>query len=527
MAPLNDSPVRDRGHSSGATIDQRGQPRPFDLPQVINALGGDGADIGAFESNPKMLVVTNLNDFGPGSLRQCILDAGPADLTQIDFDPFIEGTVIPLTNELVLNKNLIINGPGASTMALVAGPGFRAIHVTSANSTISGFTIRDGQVTGAPGAVETIGAEAYGGAILNEATLNLNNVVISNNVIKGGKGGSTVNGFAGEGGGGHGGGVANLGLLVLNRCTLAGNSALGGDGGEATGSGTAGGGGLAEGGSLYNSGNAYLNNCCVHSSIVSGGNGSQPGSGDGGGIYNMLDTLALVTCTVASNKAVPGWGGGVYDNSTHGLYRSTTIAGNQASLGGGVYASGSDFGNTLIGINTANAGPDIYGTLFSSDYNLFQRTNGATVTGAMTHTLRSFPFLGPLQDNGGPTLTMALQVGSPAIDQGKNFGDSPDQRGRRRPFHFGPFPIAPGGDGTDIGAYELVGAILNFTRSGTNAVLTWATNEPSFKLQSTPFLNGYGATPWVNVTNVPALVGGQYRVIQPLATNRFYRLTGY
>ena len=49
--------------------------------------------------------------------------------------------------------------------------------------------------------------------------------------------------------------------------------------------------------------------------------------------------------------------------------------------------------------------------------------------------------------------------GSPAIDQGKSFGRSADQRGRHRPHDFTSIPNAPGGNGSDIGAFELNGSI--------------------------------------------------------------------
>ena len=116
---------------------------------------------------------------------------------------------------------------------------------------------------------------------------------------------------------------------------------------------------------------------------------------------------------------------------------------------------------------------------------------------------------------------------SPAIDQGNSFGTSRDQRGARRPFFFGPFWIPAGGDGSDIGAYELVGAYLQIARSGTNAVLSWPTNEPSLRLQSTLYVNTYGASPWIDVTNSRTISGNQYVVVDRLGGNRMYRLAGY
>ena len=69
--------------------------------------------------------------------------------------------------------------------------------------------------------------------------------------------------------------------------------------------------------------------------------------------------------------------------------------------------------------------------------------------------LTANPDLGPLQDNGGPTQTMALLPGSPAIDTGDSSGLSTDQRGDPRPVDFSGLPNAAGGDGADIGAFEL------------------------------------------------------------------------
>jgi hypothetical protein len=67
------------------------------------------------------------------------------------------------------------------------------------------------------------------------------------------------------------------------------------------------------------------------------------------------------------------------------------------------------------------------------------------------------PLLGPLQDNGGPTPTMAPAADSPAVDQGAAFGLAADQRGVARPIDLPSIPntSAPGGDASDIGAVEL------------------------------------------------------------------------
>jgi hypothetical protein len=78
---------------------------------------------------------------------------------------------------------------------------------------------------------------------------------------------------------------------------------------------------------------------------------------------------------------------------------------------------------------------------------------GSDLTGTIATPLD--PLLGALSDNGGPTLTMMPQTGSAAIDNGKSFGLTIDQRGRPRTFDNPSVPNAGGGDGTDIGAVEV------------------------------------------------------------------------
>lgn len=55
-ALLSDSPAIDQGYSFGVARDQRGRP-PYDYAALPNAPGGDGRDIGAFESDRPLLTV--------------------------------------------------------------------------------------------------------------------------------------------------------------------------------------------------------------------------------------------------------------------------------------------------------------------------------------------------------------------------------------------------------------------------------------------------------------------------------------
>jgi hypothetical protein len=145
-------------------------------------------------------------------------------------------------------------------------------------------------------------------------------------------------------------------------------------------------------------------------------------------------------------------------------------------LGGGIYIEGNaapTLGNTIVAGNTVapsddpsnpSAGPDVDGSVTDWGFNLIGRQVGSsgwvsssklggTVDGSDNSELD--PQLGPLQDNGGPTPTMALGSTSAAIDAGTNFGFNADQRGIPRPFDWVTVPNAPGSDGSDIGAYEV------------------------------------------------------------------------
>src|SRR2546429_4631710 len=75
--------------------------------------------------------------------------------------------------------------------------------------------------------------------------------------------------------------------------------------------------------------------------------------------------------------------------------------------------------STLFPYTTLFRSPDLSGTFNSRDYNLIGNTSGATFMGTTAHNITGQnPLLGPLQNNGGPTFTHALLVGSPAIDAG-------------------------------------------------------------------------------------------------------------
>ena len=184
---------------------------------------------------------------------------------------------------------------------------------------------------------------------------------------------------------------------VLSACTIGGNQSP------------------ASGGGIENSGTALLANCTISGNTAAAG--SATGAEISGGGIDNSGTLRLTNCTVANNYANAGMsptndatGGGIYIAAGHVTLNNSIVAGNYA-----VAAVGGSPPDDIVGA----VGP-------SSAYNLISYAPGATGLSAANHNLLGTaanpidPKLSPLTDNGGPTQTMALLAGSPAIDAGSN-----------------------------------------------------------------------------------------------------------
>src|SRR5262249_49629835 len=88
--------------------------------------------------------VTNLNDAGPGSLREAIALTPPGGT--VDFQAGLTGWIHLSTGELAITKDLTIAGPGATVLA-VSGSGSRVFNIGAAFTVdISGMTIANGWV---------------------------------------------------------------------------------------------------------------------------------------------------------------------------------------------------------------------------------------------------------------------------------------------------------------------------------------------------------------------------------------------
>src|SRR5262249_8391378 len=84
--------------------------------------------------------------------------------------------------------------------------------------------------------------------------------------------------------------------------------------------------------------------------------------------------------------------------------------------------------STIVGKNAAPIGPDVSGPI-GADFSLISNSSDADIDGD-NNKLDLDPLLGPLQNNGGLTQTIAILSGSPAINAGDNSANlSFDQRG--------------------------------------------------------------------------------------------------
>ncbi len=525
---------------------------------------------------------------GAGTLRSQItaaLNNGPGNT--VTFSSLLTVTSIGLgAGELVINKNLTIQGPGATNMLVFNNSG-RVFHITGATTaTISGLTLT-GTLQGAIGTHGTLGSpnggsgeSVDGGAVLNEmnSLLILTQCVMSNCTAIGGNGGDAftnqesfaVQGDGGPGGAASGGALANFGDCFLSECTFVNDSSLAGVGGKGHDNGKGGDGGEADGGAVQDQyGNSTISviNCTFNGNSAiagtggiggdaflgspnptAGGAGGKGGDALGGALYvfnGCPDSLCdgVNHCTISGNLCGPGFGGLGGAGADAGPAGATGSVGRPE--GCGLFFDNAMFlpiGNSIIAGNFSAAGftafgPDVGGPfpapagITSNNHNLIGAIDGssgwlgADLRGSIAAGLLN-PLLGPLQINHGQTPTMAPLACSLAIDAGTAQGQVMDQTGQSRTVVVS--AIVNGGDGTDIGAYELQSfpvVKLNIAVSNGNIILSWpAPDDSCFILQDTTSL--VPPVQWNDANNQVNVVGNQNQVVIPLPMNGnlFFRL---
>jgi CSLREA domain-containing protein len=194
---------------------------------------------------------------------------------------------------------------------------------------------------------------------------------------------------------------------------------------------------------------------------------------DGGGIYVFADgALTLTNSTISGNQSLL-LDGGIKNEGSLSVVNSTITNNHTSGItpnrGQGLGCSGllCTIRNTIIAGNGAAPRGDIEGFITSLGYNIIGKTTNDTnspiatitaTTGDQFDVGAAAVALGPLANNGGPTPTHALGASSIAIDAGESSGATTDQLGNPRPCDLASVPNAAGGDGADIGAFEVQGA---------------------------------------------------------------------
>jgi hypothetical protein len=263
-------------------------------------------------------------------------------------------------------------------------------------------------------------------------TLTLNNTILRGNS-------ATEQGAAL--GGAAGGGIYNFGGTVeINNTTLSGNTASFAQCQYLCG---------ASGGAISSEGTLTINNSTVSRNSTSSDRHIRS---SGGGIIN-LRSAAVNNSTITGNRAESAGGGIENPEGSTLTINNSTLNENSAADGGaiGSYMSTVILQNSIVA--NSPSGGNCSGTMTSTGYNL--SSDGTCYFNGPGDMNNINPFLGPLKNNGGPTPTMALLEGSPAIDAANPLGCTDgaghllktDQRGMPR-------PDKEDTGGCDMGAYE-------------------------------------------------------------------------
>jgi CSLREA domain-containing protein len=416
--------------------------------------------------------VTNGNCTTTCTLRDALATANNGDTIDLS----MTGTITLVGSGLTVRTDITIQGLGAASLTVSGANAYKVITVNSGvTATIAGLTVANGKNTS---------YTTNGAGIDNEGTLTINNAVISGNTTSGCYGAgiynngtltidnTTIN--SNSVGTCNGGGIYNAGNLTVNYSIISDNIA-GAGAGISNSSAT----GAAVTASINHSviadntasiGGAGIDNASnatvlVNSSTIA--NNTCSNSGEGGCGLRNTGTMTIGNSTIANNSILAigsnnGYGGGIWNYVGTLTITNSTISGNSAPSDAGINNNSQyggailNLGSTIVAGNILTGGgdtsPDINGAINSLGNNLVGNGTGASgyVSSDQVGTGGSpiNAWLDPLANNGGPTQTMALEPGSPAIGKGNCStlsGVSPvtmDQRGiaRKSPC--------------DVGAYE-------------------------------------------------------------------------
>jgi hypothetical protein len=446
IALLSTSPAINGGSATIGSItipltDQRGTLR---IPE--NTM----IDVGAYQASANYQVTSTADTLVAGTLRSAInwanANSSSGVMDVISFDTsgvFATPQTITLSPSLPtlsltnMTAPVAIEGPAAALLTISGAGGATGIFSIGPGATVTmtGITIAEGSAS-------TLGNTPYlsGGAILNYGNLTIASDVFSND--------SAIL---------YGGAISNGGKLSITNTTFSGNSAAFGLGGSIDNSGT-----LSVDSSTFSGGTAWqggaIDNKTVGVLFVSNSTFSDNSGTEGGAIFNdafasiygstfandvttfdggaiandLAGKMFIVNSTIANNNAAQS-GGGINTVGTLTITNSTIAYNsvNSGGAGGGIYATTgtATLNNTIVVLNTSGSGTtatanDISGAVSSqSAFNLIGiGGSGGLTTSKITGNQVGVttPGLGLLANNGGPTQTIALLAGSPAIDAGSN-----------------------------------------------------------------------------------------------------------
>ena len=357
---------------------------------------------------PSDVTVSNTADGGAGSLRKAL--ASVAVDGTVHFAPALAGqTITLLSGPLILGKNVTIDGSAAPDSRISGNHADRVFIVNpGTTAALSHLAVVDGY-----------GWQLAGG-ILNNGFLTLDHAVVTGNTM------ATNAGDFWQGGGGiYNGDGATLNLI---DSSVTNNQAR------------------WSGGGVYS---FFDTTTTIVRSTISGNV-----SNDVGGGFRSLGSVTITNSTISGNRSTGWHGGAIFHTDGAMEIASSTIANNV----------GPDWAPSAVFIGSFNAAvPSLKLTntiitgnhwyaceqhaagavrLTSGGHNLVQ---DGSCSPASSDQVVSDARIGPLASNGGPTLTHALRLGSPALDAGDDTVCPPtDQRGTARPQ----------GAHCDIGSYE-------------------------------------------------------------------------
>lgn len=400
------------------------------------------------------------------SLRQAISTAVGGDT--LVFKAGLASPINLTQGSLVVDKFLIIQGPGATKLTVSAQNASRVLEV-SAQANVSDITLANGEVVGSAGG--GAGDSVGGGCVLiaSGATLVLDKVTVGHCLVIGGDGGKGSKGSAGSiiggisnppgpggvggfGGAARGGAILVQGSLALTNSsvvtssTVGGKGGAGGDGGDPGGTsffslgGNGGKGGDATGSAIFADNNANLRiaNSTISGGTATGGDGGNastymlPGTAGSGGdasggliatVYGLTD---IEFSTLTNGKVIAGAPGATGEPAQAGI-----IAGNALQAPGAITVLSSIIVDTQAGATLCNRNV----TAASGSVNLSQDTScpGFTLHASAAQTLRQLN----VNDTPWPAFMPAWH--GPAIDDAATCTDlaaqivTSDEHGTPRP----------------------------------------------------------------------------------------------